>query len=188
MKLRLALPLTIVLAVVWGAVRHSPAGPQLESSNAPSDQQETNDQEPAEGADDEGGDPVLLYTGNFDYTATDLFIKGRGLEFTFTRYYRSGSSIRSPMGRKWDHNWNKRIVIEYAGGYVPKPPANLPPWAPVGARGTVGKTNPQNPQSESTESGIPIPIVGAFYYDGTLRIDRFDHEGQGRWGGPDGYF
>jgi RHS repeat-associated protein len=96
------------------------------------------------------GDPVVLPTGNFSIKKTDLRIRGRGMDFEFTRTYRSGSAIHSPLGVGWDHNWNQQIVL---------------------AIDTSGA------------------IEGAYYFNGQLRVDRFDIQGTSSlWGSPPGYF
>lgn len=40
------------------------------------------------------GDPVILSTGELETTETDLFIRGRGLDFTFTRTHRQCAESR----------------------------------------------------------------------------------------------
>ena len=66
-----------------------------------------------------GGDPVIISTGNFQLQETDLSIKGRGIDFTFTRAYRSGSAVDSLLGNRWTFNWDQKIVLEFEQGYVP---------------------------------------------------------------------
>ena len=66
--------------------------------------EENEDPEPEE--QEEGGDPVVLTTGNVVLRTTDLRIAGRGMDFTFDRVYRSGSEVHSDLGRKWDYQKN----------------------------------------------------------------------------------
>jgi RHS repeat-associated protein len=79
----------------------------------PSQVMDDNDDTEDPNKDATDGDPVILPTGNFSLTKTDLRIRGRGMDFEFTRTYRSGSCIRSPLGVGWDHNWNQQIVVVY---------------------------------------------------------------------------
>jgi len=53
---------------------------------------------------------VDAYSGEVYETATDLAIKGRGLDFQWTRTYRSRVGPDTAMGKGWDHSYN--IYIE----------------------------------------------------------------------------
>lgn len=55
------------------------------------------------------GDPVYLATGEFVHSETDLMIKGRGIDFVWTRSYASQEGVLTPMGHNWDFNYNIRI-------------------------------------------------------------------------------
>ncbi len=76
-------------------------------------------------------DPVYFGNGDFRITETDLFIAGRGMDFAFTRTYRSltgiqdfKSSLPSPMGNDWDHSYNIFLtkVVELIPGDPPLHP------------------------------------------------------------------
>ena len=53
-----------------------------------------------------GGDPIILFSGQFYYQATDLEVKGRGLNFVFTRTYLNQTIYKGPLGYRWDHTYN----------------------------------------------------------------------------------
>ncbi|MEM1165451.1 MAG: RHS repeat-associated core domain-containing protein [Planctomycetota bacterium] len=68
-------------------------------------------------------DPIDLSTGDYQLTQTDAVVKGRGMNFTFTRTYRARSGTWSvlsdgsdpeildePLGMNWDHNWNVYVL------------------------------------------------------------------------------
>ena len=61
-----------------------------------------------------GGDqPLNLYSGEFQTSAVDLQIQGRGLDFTWARKYRSRLGPNTAMGNGWDFSYN--IYLEQAG-------------------------------------------------------------------------
>ena len=64
---------------------------------------------------EEGGDPVILYTGEFILTETDLQIPGRGFDFEFKRTYRSQYNFNGPLGFNWDHNYRERLDLPDPG-------------------------------------------------------------------------
>ncbi|MDO8526089.1 MAG: RHS repeat-associated core domain-containing protein, partial [Deltaproteobacteria bacterium] len=68
-------------------------------------------------ADNNSGDPVILFGGDFLQVDTDLKIPGRGFDYQFTRTYRSRVDFEGPLGFNWDHNYNKRLV-EMEGGNI----------------------------------------------------------------------
>ena len=53
---------------------------------------------------------VWVHSGAFGERHVDLHVPGRGLDFVFTRYYRSSIDYNGIMGRGWDHGYNIRIV------------------------------------------------------------------------------
>ncbi len=56
------------------------------------------------------GDPVLPTIGLVSHRAVDLYIEGRGLDFSFERRYNSKrSDTDGPLGFGWDHCYNARI-------------------------------------------------------------------------------
>ncbi|MES9904155.1 MAG: DUF6531 domain-containing protein, partial [Sedimenticola sp.] len=55
-------------------------------------------------------DPVSTVTGNMYHDETDLAIKGRGLDYAFTRTYNSDQSTHdATMGFGWTHSYNMRL-------------------------------------------------------------------------------
>lgn len=56
-------------------------------------------------------DPVLLHNGEFYYQVTDLFVPGRGIDFRFTRSYRSRANFKGVLGYNWSHNYEERLVF-----------------------------------------------------------------------------
>lgn len=63
------------------------------------------------GLDDRQGldtiaDPVIIFTGQYSLTVTDVEIPSRGFPLQLTRTYLSGSVYYGPWGYNWDHNYN----------------------------------------------------------------------------------
>jgi RHS repeat-associated protein len=52
---------------------------------------------------------TLLHSGEFSHAATDLFVKGRGLDFAFTRTYRNQTVGGGPLGPGWDFGYRLRL-------------------------------------------------------------------------------
>ncbi|MCB9154976.1 MAG: DUF11 domain-containing protein [Caldilineae bacterium] len=63
-----------------------------------------------QGAADGIVDPVYLHSGEFFLRETDLHIPGRGLDYEFTRTYRSQVTYDSPLGFGWQHNYDYFLV------------------------------------------------------------------------------
>ena len=61
------------------------------------------------------GDPVLLHSGDLLQSEVDLKIPGRGMDYEFRRTYRSRIQYDGPLGANWDHNYNKRLVVQENG-------------------------------------------------------------------------
>lgn len=59
---------------------------------------------------------VHLFSGEFEETAVDLHIKGRGIDFVWARQYRSRIGPDTEMGHGWDYAAKKRI--ERAGPHL----------------------------------------------------------------------
>jgi RHS repeat-associated protein len=60
-------------------------------------------------------DPISTVTGNVYHDEQDLRIRGRGeLDFQFTRTFNSGPTLANanglPMGHKWTHSYNMRLI------------------------------------------------------------------------------
>jgi hypothetical protein len=53
---------------------------------------------------------VMLHTGEFFFTATDLKIPGRHLDWSFRRTYRSQVNYEGMLGHNWDTNLNARLL------------------------------------------------------------------------------
>lgn len=57
-------------------------------------------------------DPINTASGNYTFTRTDLLIPAVGFPFEFTRNYNSRDSrITGPMGAKWTHSYETRLVV-----------------------------------------------------------------------------
>jgi len=64
----------------------------------------------------EVGDEVLLHSGETRRVEVDLHIKGRGMDFIWARWYRSGYGLDSAQGKRWDFSYN--VHIEGGGPHV----------------------------------------------------------------------
>lgn len=64
--------------------------------------------------DDERGrgetDPIYLFSGEFHYSVEDLRIRGRGLDFVWSRKYRSQHGPDTPQGNGWDFSYNVTLL------------------------------------------------------------------------------
>lgn len=63
-------------------------------------------------------DPVNLATGQFEHAVTDFTVRGAGLDFIFTRTYKSGVLYQGPLGSNWDHSANLWLRVNYHDGNV----------------------------------------------------------------------
>ncbi len=54
----------------------------------------------------DGLDRAFLFSGEFSETATDMQIRGRGLDFVWARKYRSREGPDSALGHGWDFSYN----------------------------------------------------------------------------------
>jgi YD repeat-containing protein len=74
-------------------------------------------------------DPVSTVTGNMYHDETDVVLKGRGLDYSFTRTYNSGPTKAKigdgPLGPGWTHSYNMRLVSNDYGRY-PNYPSTVP--------------------------------------------------------------
>ncbi|MGB5882044.1 MAG: DUF6531 domain-containing protein, partial [Thermoanaerobaculia bacterium] len=52
---------------------------------------------------------TLLHSGEMSMSATDLYLKGRGFDFAFTRTYRNQTVGSGPLGPGCDHSYNRRL-------------------------------------------------------------------------------
>ncbi len=52
---------------------------------------------------------TLLHSGEFTHDVTDLFVKGVGIDFAFTRSYRNQTVGSGPLGPGWDHGYRIRL-------------------------------------------------------------------------------
>ena len=65
---------------------------------------------------------TLLASGELTQEATDLSVKSRGFDFSFTRTYRSQTVGAGPLGPGWDFGYDQRLRelpdgdVEYYGG------------------------------------------------------------------------
>ncbi len=87
-------------------------------SRAPNAPCPTGDCPPAKVADSgsTAADPIHLYSGEFYLEVTDLIIPGRGMDFNWSRKYRSRIEASSALGNQWDYSFN--IWIQEMGNQI----------------------------------------------------------------------
>ncbi len=71
---------------------------------------------PANNPSVDGG--VILHSGEAVEGMTDLRLRSRGLDFAFTRTYRSQVDYNGPLGRGWDHVYNSRLIQLMSGDII----------------------------------------------------------------------
>ncbi|MGW3728911.1 DUF6531 domain-containing protein, partial [Streptomyces sp. NPDC000851] len=49
---------------------------------------------------------VDLFSGQFTHAATDLVVRGAGMDFAFTRTYKSRATYAGPLGPRWTHPYD----------------------------------------------------------------------------------
>ena len=59
-------------------------------------------------------DPIIMSTGELDYTQTDLKIPGRGFDFELKRTYRSRLNFNGRLGYNWVFNYHQLLVVPAA--------------------------------------------------------------------------
>ncbi|MBI2841046.1 MAG: Ig-like domain-containing protein, partial [Acidobacteria bacterium] len=64
-----------------------------------------------------GNAAVYLHSGESFMEETDLFVRGRGLDFAITRTYNSNAIYSGPLGWGWDFGYHKRLQ-EMPGGNI----------------------------------------------------------------------
>lgn len=107
---RLSEDLRTALAGTYSTDRLDAAGAFLAS--IPWDLSPALHQEPGVNPSTGSGEVVpgtLLHSGEMTLTATDLFLKGAGVDFAFTRTYRNQAMGAGPLGPGWDHVYNVRL-------------------------------------------------------------------------------
>lgn len=57
------------------------------------------------------GDPVEHARGEFVHEATDLVVRGAGLDFAFHRTYRHQTIGDGPVGARWDHGYHMHLRV-----------------------------------------------------------------------------
>lgn len=73
---------------------------------------------PAQTPDSGGTDPVELFSGEFTHEATDLVLRGAGIDFAFHRTYRHQTVYDGPLGHRWDHGYNLSLQINDVSAYL----------------------------------------------------------------------
>jgi len=68
---------------------------------------------PAAISSDGKADPVYYFSGEFAYASIDMQIKGRGIDFIWSRRYRSKVGPDTAQGNGWDYSY--RVFIEEDG-------------------------------------------------------------------------
>ncbi len=91
--------------------------PKAELAEADNNGSAETEQESPRNADTMG-DPVIARTGELIIEETDLRIPGRGIDFAFTRTYRSRFNFDGPIGHNWDHNYNERLILTELNGDI----------------------------------------------------------------------
>lgn len=61
-----------------------------------------------------GMDPIVMATGELEYTQTDLRIPGRGFDFELKRTYRSRLHFNGRLGYNWVFNYHERLIVPEA--------------------------------------------------------------------------
>lgn len=110
-----------------------------------------------------GASSSHLFSGEFTWTATDLHIKGRGLDFNWTRTYRSKVPTSGLIGNGWDHSYN--IFIEEVFGGLLLHDGN-------------GRHDLLLPDSDGIYRGNGIFALGEFDSSGRFVLTFPNH---GRW-------
>jgi RHS repeat-associated protein len=86
--------------------------------NEPADDEAHHDFGNGDKADpDTVAEPVVIFSGNFVISATDIDIVSRGFNLQFVRHYQSGPVYFGPWGYNWDHNYNV-YLRELSGGRI----------------------------------------------------------------------
>ena len=133
------------LAAVYGAERASTMRLDLPSTRW--EMSLSLRQEPRQSANFGAGEAApgtLLASGETTFSATDLRVRGRGLDLAFNRTYRSQTVGSGPLGPGWDFGFRMRLR-ELANGDVE-------------------------------------------FYDGRLRCEKFERNGDGSYRSPQGLF
>ncbi len=75
-------------------------------------------------------DPVSTVTGNMYHDETDITIKGRGIDYAFTRTYNSGQAEDAatdlPISRGWTHSYNMSLKANDYSRYPNYPQSEAP--------------------------------------------------------------
>lgn len=87
---------------------HGVAPPQETGGGSNDDPEPPNNKCPVEG----GIDPVYFFSGEFYESVEDLHIKGRGMDFVWTRKYRSKIGPNTSQGNGWDFSYNISVQQE----------------------------------------------------------------------------
>lgn len=80
------------------------------------------DQEPPRGASSPNGeeernsDPVWLASGEFHLEVDDMRLAAVGQDFVFRRSYRSRGRLGGPMGNRWSHSYDIRLLQHHPAG------------------------------------------------------------------------
>jgi RHS repeat-associated protein len=65
-------------------------------------------------------EPVNTATGNYYTSHTDLAVPGKGLSFSFTRFYNSADTYNGPLGFGWTHSFNVLLTVNGGGSVTVK--------------------------------------------------------------------
>lgn len=102
----------------------------VDRMNTPESNSDDNLTEDSNNEGHEGGDPILMFNGEFVMDVVDLRIPGRGFDFEFKRTYRSQFNHDGVLGHNWDFGYSRRLLVpevlrmlEIARGVRPFPTA-----------------------------------------------------------------
>lgn len=63
----------------------------------------------------DANDPVDLSTGDFTYSNTIMHLEWDSIDYDVNLSYKSQVEYNGVLGYNWDHNYNKRLVVNTGG-------------------------------------------------------------------------
>jgi RHS repeat-associated protein len=108
LKRTLLIALTLLLCASTVAAFHVP--PWDTGHNSFSGDPGDDDTDPGDDGPCKSGSPVELASGNFVYSARDLFVSGLGPAIDFARTYNSRDMRKGPFGNGWVFAYDERLI------------------------------------------------------------------------------